>query len=116
MATTPASISGTARGITTTLTGYNIQNESIKTAPVVEQIADQNGAIAEEIIYDTRYDLTFTALSTSSTRTAPATVGSTLSYGGAVWFVDSVESAGTYNGALRFNVAAHRYTNTPSQS
>ena len=116
MATAPTSISKSARGIVRTLEGYIIQNETIASAPILEQTPDQNGAIADEQVYDHRYDLSLTAVSASSARTAPATNNDLISYDGKVWQVDSIEEAGTYNALLRFNIRAHRYDNFPKVS
>lgn len=114
MATTPASISNSARGITNTLAGYVVQSETISENPVFEQVADQNGAIADEQVYDHREELTLEVISTSATRTAPAHTGDRISYAGKVWAVDRVETAGTYNQVVKFRITAHRYDNFPS--
>ena len=114
MATTPTSISASARGVTRTLSGYIVESESISKAPQSEQTSDQTGAIAAEEIYDHRTDLSLTVISSSSTRTAPACTNDKITYGGATYFVDSVEEAGTYNGILRFNIKAHRWDNCPA--
>lgn len=114
MATTPSSISGSARGIARTLDGFVIQSESIKESPISEQVPDQNGAIADEIVYDHRYDLTLSVISASSTRTAPAHSNDTLAYDSKNWRVDSCEEAGTYNGVVKWNISAHRYDNFPA--
>jgi len=116
MATTPASIaSGTPRGIANTLTGYVVESENITPSDVAEQVPDQNGAIADEISYDTRTDLRLTVRSSTTSTTAPATAGSAnFQYASEKWKVDSVEEAGTYNGLRRWNITAHRFTNFPS--
>lgn len=114
MATTPTAIAKSARGIVRTLAGYILQNETITTSPIVEQTPDQMGAIADEQVYDHRTDLSLTAVSSSATRTPPATNNDQISYDGKLWLVDSVEEAGTYNSLLRFNIRAHRYDNFPT--
>lgn len=114
MATTPASISKSARGITRTLAGYVVQNESITENAIAEEVADQTGAIADAQIYDHRWDLSLTLISTSSTRTPPAHQDDRITYDSHTWIVDSVEEAGTYNTVVKYNVRAHRYDNFPS--
>lgn len=114
MATVPQAISKSARGIARTLEGFVLQNETITSAPIVEQTPDQNGAIADEQVYDHRIDLSLTAVSASSSRTAPATTNDQILYDGKAWQVDSVEEAGTYNSLLRFNIRAHRFDNFPA--
>ena len=116
MSTTPASITGSARGITRTLTGYVVQNEEIAKNPIAEQVPDQTGAIADEQVYDHRYDLSLTLISASSTRTPPADTNDKIVYDGKTWQVDSISEAGTYNSVMRFNIRAHRYDNYPSAS
>ena len=118
MATVPTSIAeGTPRGITNTLSGFVVETESITPSDRSEEVPDQNGAIADEISYDTRTDLRLTVRSATTGTTAPATVGaSNFSYGGSKWKVDSVEEAGSYNGLRRWNITAHKYANWPSQT
>lgn len=113
MATIPQIVNA-ARGIARTLSGYSVQSESITRTPVREQVPDQVGAIAEEQTYDERTDLSLTVISATNARTAPAANSDTIAYGGATYYVDSVEEAGSYNGVLRFNIRAHRYTNAPA--
>lgn len=119
MSTNPTSISGSKRGIASTLTNYVIETETITDSDIAEAVPDQNGAIAEEVSYDKRTDLRLTVRAASGTTSAaPATAGQTLTYpsgnGGAKYHVDTVESAGTYNGLHRWNITAHRYTNWPT--
>lgn len=115
MATTPASISGSARGIKNTLSGFVVESEEINSQAVVEEFDDQNGARADEVAYDTRTDLSLTVYSASSATAAPAEAGSkTFSYASKKWHVDSVREAGTYNSRRRWTISAHRYENYPS--
>jgi len=116
MATTPTEISKPARGIVRTLAGYILQNESIKEAPLSEETDDQNGARADEEVYDHRFDLSLTAVSKTSTRTPPAHTDDLIEYAEKKWKVDEIEEAGSYNGKLRFNIRAHRYDNFPAQT
>ena len=116
MATTPASITAAARGIAKTLTGFVIQDYTITNSPIVEQVPDQYGAIAEEQVYDHRTDLSLTCISASSSRTAPVATNDILAFDSSNWMVDSIAEAGTYNGVMRFTITAHKYTNFPSQS
>lgn len=114
MATVPASITGSARGIARTITGFVIEDESITTQDICEPLPDQNGAIAGESSYDQRINLSITCYSASASTTAPATVGSTITYGTVKYKVDSCREAGTYNGRRRWTIEAHRYTNYPA--
>lgn len=114
MATTPTGIDKPARGIARTLDGYILQNESIKEAPISEETDDQNGARADEEVYDHRFDLSLTAVSKTSTRTPPTHTNDLITYDSKTWKVDEIEEAGSYNGKLRFNVRAHRYDNYPA--
>lgn len=117
MALNPTGITGTLRGISRTLTGYVIETESITENDVSEPVPDQNGAIAEEIKYDKRTDLSLTVRSKTNSTSAPATIGTVLTYpstSGVKYHVDSVEDAGSYNGLRRWNIRAHRYENYPA--
>jgi len=114
MATTPAAISGSARGIKNTLSGFVVESEEINSQAVVEEFDDQNGARADEVAYDTRTDLSLTVYSASAATTAPAEAGSTFAYASKKWHVDSVREAGTYNARRRWTISAHRYENYPS--
>lgn len=116
MATTPTGIDKPARGIVRTLDGYILQNESIKETPLSEETDDQNGARADEEVYDHRFDLSLTAVSKTSTRTPPAHNDDLFTYDSKTWKIDEVEEAGSYNGKLRFNIRAHRYDNYPAQT
>ena len=117
MATTPSIAAGTPRGITNTLSGYVVETESITPADRSEEVPDQQGAIADEISYDTRTDLRLTVRSATTGTTAPTTAGATnFTYAGSKWKVDSCEEAGIYNGLRRWNINAHRYVNYPNQS
>lgn len=117
MATTPAIAAGTPRGIANTLSGYVVETESITPADRSEEVPDQQGAIADEISYDTRTDLRLTVRSATTATTAPATAGATnFTYAGSKWKVDSVEEAGSYNGLRRWNINAHKYANFPART
>ena len=104
-----------ARGITRTLDGYIIQNETITTSPISEETDNQVGARIDEEVFDHRFDLSLTLVSASPTRTPPATTDDIIEYDGKKWKVDSIEEAGTYNAKVRFSVRAHRYDNYPLQ-
>jgi hypothetical protein len=110
MAFVPSTITATSRGIAATLAGYIIQNENTNETPVTEQIADQDGAIALEIDYDKRIDLRLTVIDADGNGSIGSIgSGGILSYDGHTWKLDSVEEAGTYNGARRWNITAHRF-------
>lgn len=115
MATTPSSIPATiVRGISTTLSGYIIQDISIKETDVSDPTPDQMGATVGEDSYDKRYDLTFSAIGPD---TAPVTVGAAnFELAGATWKIDSCEMVGRYDAKQKWSVVAHRYTNYPPQS
>ena len=110
MAFVPASITATSRGIVATLAGYIVQNENTTETPVTKQVPDQEGAIALEIDYDLRIDLRLTVIDADGNGSI-GSIGSghILSYNSHTWKLDSVEEAGTYNGARRWNITAHRF-------
>lgn len=122
MATTPTSISGSPRGITNTLTGFVVESETITEVPVQEDFDDQQGARADERVYDHRVDLELTVYGAASTSLAPPVTaiagsgGNYVAYASHRWKVDSVKEAGTYNGRRRWTITAHRYDNFPPQS
>ena len=121
MATSPSSISGSPRGIANTLTGFVVESENITETPQQEDFDDQNGARADERVFDTRVDLELTVYGASSSATTPPTTaisnsgGKTIAYASHNWKVDSIKEAGTYNGRRRWTINAHRYDNFPAQ-
>lgn len=110
MATIPQAVAGTY-GISNTLADYTVESETITESPLRETVPDQSNAVANEIKYDTRYELRLTVRGAS----APS-ASAVLAYGGHKWAVDSVEYAGSYNGLQRYTVSAHRFENYPAQS
>lgn len=123
MATVPASISGSPRGIQNTLSGFVVESETITETPQQEDFDDQQGARADERVFDTRVDLRLTVYGASADADVAdltSDIGGTsggkkISYAGKNWKVDSIEEAGTYNARRRWNVSAHRYDNFPAQ-
>lgn len=122
MATVPASISGSPRGISNTLADFVVESEEINDTPVQEDFDDQNGARADEKVYDTRVDLSLTVYGAKADADISARLsaiansgGKSISYAGKTWKVDSVREAGTYNGRRRWTIAAHRFDNFPAQ-
>ena len=97
-------------GITTTLDGYVIESENITDTPQVEPVPNQKNQVADEIQYDTRYELRLTV------RGATKPAATILTYANDKWSVDSVEAAGSYNGLKRFNITAHRTSLYPGSS
>lgn len=95
-------------GISTTLADYVIESENITDTPQVEAIPNQKNQTADEIQYDTRYELRLTVRG----KTKPA--ATILTYGSNKWAVDSVEEAGSYNGLRRYNITAHRTSLYPA--
>lgn len=89
-------------GITSALDGYVIESENITDTPQVETVPNQKNQVADEIQYDTRYELRITVRG----KTKPA--ATILAYASNKWAVDSVEEAGSYNGLRRYNITAHR--------
>ena len=123
MATNPTGITGSPRGISNTLDGFVVENEEFNETPVQEDFDDQNGARADEKVYDTRVDLNLTVYG----KTAQADIsnllkaiensgGKTITYASKTWKVDSCREAGTYNGRRRWTITAHRYDNFPAQA
>lgn len=122
MATVPSSISGSPRGIQNTLTGFVVESEEFAPTPVQEDFDDQNGARADERVYDTRRDLTLTVYGASASADISSVLtplspsgGYTMTYAGQVWKVDIPREAGTYSGRRRWTITAHRYDNFPAQ-
>ncbi|MBR0506177.1 MAG: hypothetical protein IJJ84_12295 [Kiritimatiellae bacterium] len=128
MATTPTEIKGSPRGITNTLTGFVVENERIVDAPVQEDVPDQNGAQADEIVYDNRKNLNLTVYGATSSASIASVIedmpdgytGKRIKYpsgnGGVYYKVDSVEEAGTYNGRRRWTITGHKFDNFPPQT
>lgn len=123
MATVPASISGSPRGISNVLSGFVVESEEFNETPVQEDFDDQNGARADERVYDTRVDLNLTVYGASSSADISSVMtaisgsgGNTITYNSKKWKVDSCREAGTYNGKRRWTIAAHRYDNFPPAS
>lgn len=122
MATVPASISGSPRGIANTLSGFVVESEEFNETPVQEDFDDQNGARADEQVYDTRVDLNLTVYGASANADISSALtaltgsgGKTITYASKKWKVDSCREAGTYNGRRRWTITAHRYDNFPAQ-
>lgn len=114
MATVPASIPTTVRGIANLLAGYIVQNEEIGDEDVNDPVQDQTGATVGETTYDNKKTLKLTLVGPD---TAPTTAGTaTFSYANAKWKVDSCVKAGSYNNKVKWNVTAHRFTNWPAQA
>ena len=127
MATTPTEIKGSPRGITNTLTGFVVESESIVDAPVQEEVDDQSGARADEIVYDNRKDLKLTVYGATSSASIASVLeamptgytGQRIKYpssGNTYYKVDSVEEAGIYNGRKRWNITGHKFDNFPPQT
>lgn len=123
MATNPTGITGSPRGIANTIDGFVVENEEFNETPVQEDFDDQNGARADEKVYDTRVDLNLTVYG----KTAQADIsnlltaikdsgGKTITYAKKTWKVDSCREAGTYNARRRWTITAHRYDNFPAQA
>ena len=121
MATVPATFTTSIRGIAASFTNGSIEDVSVTKNVIAEQVPDQYGAIAVEMVYDHRYDLSLTMHAAGST--APTMPGDTLSSfdagdgeGSKNWHVDTCVYAGTYHGVTRWTITAHRYDNTPAAS
>ena len=111
MATTP-SFTTSIRGVSKTYSNGSIESYTITKNTIAEQVADQYGAIACEMVYDHRTDLSVTMHAAGST--APTVTGDTVTFDSANYHVDSVAEAGTYNGVTRWTITAHRFDNTPA--
>ena len=114
MATTPTPFTTSIRGVSATFTNGSIEDCTVTKNVIAEQVADQYGAIACEMVYDHRYDLNLTMHAAGDT--APTCTGDTVQFDSATYHVDSVAEAGTFNGVTRWTITAHRFTNTPAQS
>jgi hypothetical protein len=114
MATTPTGITAAARGVALTLTGFVVLNYSTDESPIRQSVPDQNGAIAEEPVYDKRYDLSLTCYCATAARTPPVTSGDLITFATKSWYVDKVAEVGSYNDLLKWTITAHRFTNCPA--
>lgn len=117
MATTPAAPTAEQYGIAETATGITIES---LTETLADRRAhpDQKNATVKEVYVDTRIDLALTYRGTKLTETA-GTVGgenTRITFNGKTYYVDSHESAGSYNGLKRYNLRAHRFDNAPGSS
>ena len=116
MATTPATPTAEQYGITETQSGITIESLTETPSPIAEPIPDQKNATVKELYVDTRYDLRLTYRGTKLTETA-GTVGgenTKVTFNNKTYYVDSHESAGSYNGLKRYNLVAHRFDNAPA--
>ena len=117
MATTPATPTAEQYGIAETAPDITIESLTETPSPVGEPVPDQKNATAKELYVDTRRDLRLTYRGTKLAETA-GTVGgenTKVTFNGHTYYVDSHESAGTYNGLKRYNLVAHRFDNAPAQ-
>ena len=123
MATVPATIKGSPRGIQNTLSGFVVESENFDTRPVQEDFDDQNGARADERVYDTEETLDLTVYGASANADIANVVvamptgytGKKIVYAGKTWKVDSCKEAGTYNGRRRWSITGHKRDNFPPQ-
>ena len=113
MATTPT-FNTSIRGIAKTYANGSIESYTITRNVIAEQVADQYGAIACEMVYDHRVDLSVTMHAAGST--APTFTGDTIAFDSVNYHVDSVAEAGSYQGVTRWTLTAHRFDNTPAAS
>lgn len=88
-------------GVEDALTGYIIQDINVSEDVNTVQIPDQKGAIAQILPFQHHYTVSFTAIGPN---TAPATVGSTLTIGGIVYYVNSCERRANYNDTQKWGV------------
>lgn len=117
MATVPANATAEEYGIETVTEGITVESENITDSPIVETVPDQKNAVRKEHKYDKRTDLKLTYRGTKLAETAGQNgENSTVTYNGVKYYVDSHESAGSYNGLKRYNLNAHRFDNAPAQS
>ena len=105
------SFSTSIRGVTKTYTNGSIEDYTITQSPIAEAVPDQYGAIATEMVYDHKTDLSVTMHAAGST--APTFTGDTVTFDGKNWQVDSVAETGSYQNVTRWTVTAHRYDNFP---
>lgn len=97
-------------GIDLTLKGYTIETYNRTKSPRREEVPNQKNQVVKEIRYDTRHELRLTV------RGAAEPDASAITFDGVTYIVDSVDEAGSYNGLLRFNISAHRYTKCSSET
>ncbi|MGN0833055.1 MAG: hypothetical protein ACI4RD_05345 [Kiritimatiellia bacterium] len=118
MATTPATPTDEQYGIAETATGITIESLTETSSPIGEPIPDQKNATAKEVYVDTRIDIALTYRGKKLTETA-GTVGgenAKITFNGKTYYIDSHDSAGSYNGLRRYNLRAHRFDNAPGGS
>lgn len=121
---TPDRIESPDRGVHNTLAGFVIESETITETPIREETDDQYGRRANEEVYDTRTELRLTIFGKNGAPDINSVISTFagaaqykyITYGGAIYVVDSIEEAGTYNGKRRWNISAHKYDNFPPQS
>ena len=111
MATTP-SFTTAIRGVAKTYSNGSIEDYTITRPPISEAVPDQYGAIATEMVYDHKEDLSVTMHAAGST--APTFTGDTVTFDSKTWQVDSVAEAGSFQNVTRWTVTAHRYDNFPA--
>ena len=111
MATTP-SFTTSIRGVAKTYANGSIEDYTITRSPISEAVPDQYGAIATEMVYDHKEDLSVTMHAAGST--APTFTGDVITFDSVKYHVDSVAEAGSYQNVKRWTVTAHRFDNTPS--
>ena len=111
MATTPT-FTTSIRGVAKTYSNGSIEDYTITRSPIAEAVPDQYGAIATEMVYDHKEDLSVTMHAAGST--APTFTGDTVTFDSKTWHVDSIAEAGTYNSVTRWTITAHRYDNFPA--
>lgn len=121
MATTPTPFTTSIRGVSATFANGSIEDCTVTKNVIAEQVADQYGAIACEMVYDHRYDLTMTMHAAGST--APTMPGDILSAfdakdgeGAKDWHVDSCAQAGRFQNVTRWTITAHRFDNSPASA
>ena len=117
MATTP-SFTTSIRGIDASFSNGSIEDITVTKNVIAEQVPDQYGAIAAEMVYDHRWDLNLTMHAAGST--APTMPGDTFSFdakdgeGSKTWQTDSCAKAGSYQNVTRWTITAHRFDNSPA--
>jgi hypothetical protein len=100
------------RGVAKTFSGGSIEDYTITDSSIFETVQDQNGAVACEMVYDHKKELTMTMHAAGST--APTMPGDTFTFDSLTWQTDSCAEAGSFQNVRRWTINAHRYDNSPA--
>ena len=93
-------------GVQDALTGYILQDVNVNEEILSVQIPDQEGAIAQIKDMQKHWTVSFTAIGPN---TAPATVGTSFTFGTYTGMVNSCERRSTYNDTAKWSITMDCY-------